>query len=93
VVVETICDSLDQIRPDSGGRPRRELIDFVKDRPGHDRRYAMDCTKIETELGWTPEETFKTGIDKTICWYLDNMEWVDRVKGGEYRQWIKQHYG
>jgi len=92
-VVETVCDRIDKIRPAATGRPRRELIDFVSDRPGHDRRYAIDCAKTETELGWAPEESFETGIDKTITWYLDHMTWVDRVRGGEYREWIRKHYG
>lgn len=91
-VVEAVCDRIDKIRPAATGRPRRELIEFVKDRPGHDRRYAIDCSKIEAELGWAPEESFETGIDKTIGWYLDNMEWVDRVRGGEYREWMRKHY-
>jgi dTDP-glucose 4,6-dehydratase len=77
------------------GRPRRrrELITYVKDRPGHDRRYAIDCTKIERELGWTPEESFETGIRKTIRWYLDHQEWVHHVRSGDYQKWIQQHYG
>jgi dTDP-glucose 4,6-dehydratase len=72
-VVQTLCDSLDRRRPN--GRPRRELITFVADRPGHDRRYAIDPTKIETELGWRAQETFATGIEKTVQWYLDNEAW------------------
>ncbi len=92
-VVETICHRIDGLRPGKTGRPRKELIAFVTDRPGHDRRYAIDCAKIERELGWTPTETFETGIDKTIRWYLDHMDWVDRVRGGEYREWIEKHYG
>jgi dTDP-glucose 4,6-dehydratase len=92
-VVETICDRIDKLRPAEGGKPRRELVTFVADRPGHDRRYAIDCARIEQELGWTPAETFETGIDKTIRWYLENMDWVDRVRGGEYREWIRKHYG
>jgi dTDP-glucose 4,6-dehydratase len=91
-VVEEICDHLDARLPPEGG-PRRELITFVTDRPGHDRRYAIDCSKIETELGWRPRESFASGIDKTIKWYLDNQEWVDRVRSGAYREWIKKHYG
>jgi dTDP-glucose 4,6-dehydratase len=92
-VVEAICDRIDRIRPSADGKPRKALITFVKDRPGHDRRYAIDCAKIETELGWAPTETFETGIDKTVRWYLDHMDWVDRVRGGEYREWIEKHYG
>ena len=91
-VVEAICDRLDALSPTGGGR-RRGLITYVKDRPGHDRRYAIDCTKIETELGWQPEESFASGVEKTIQWYLDHMEWVDRVRSGAYREWIAKHYG
>jgi dTDP-glucose 4,6-dehydratase len=78
--VGTICDVLDEIHPASNGRPHRDLITFVKDRPGHDFRYAIDCTKLENELDWTPQETFDSGIRKTIHWYLDNPGWVERVK-------------
>jgi dTDP-glucose 4,6-dehydratase len=91
-VVEEICDHLDARLPPEGG-PRRGLITFVTDRPGHDRRYAIDCSKIETQLGWRPRESFTSGIDKTIKWYLDNQKWVDRVRSGAYREWIKKHYG
>jgi dTDP-glucose 4,6-dehydratase len=75
------------------GRSYAEQIQFVKDRPGHDRRYAIDPTKIETELGWTPAETFETGFRKTVAWYLENPAWVERVRSGEYRKWIEQNYG
>jgi dTDP-glucose 4,6-dehydratase len=92
-VVERICDIMDQIVPLAGGKPRRDLITFVKDRPGHDLRYAIDCTKIEKELGWLPQESFETGIRKTIGWYLDHQEWVTRIKSGEYLKWIQTHYG
>jgi dTDP-glucose 4,6-dehydratase len=68
------------------------MIAFVKDRPGHDLRYAIDCSKLESELGWTPLETLETGLRKTIQWYLDNPKWVQRVKTGEYLQWIAAHY-
>jgi dTDP-glucose 4,6-dehydratase len=90
-IVHSICDLLDEM---AGGRgtPRRELITFVKDRPGHDRRYAMDANKIERELGWRPKETFETGIRKTVRWYLDNREWVREVTSGSYRQWIETQY-
>jgi dTDP-glucose 4,6-dehydratase len=91
--VRLICDMLDEMLPDEGLRPRRQLITFVKDRPGHDLRYAIDCRKIETELGWQPRETFETGLRKTIRWYLDHREWVARVRSGEYQRWVKQHYG
>jgi dTDP-glucose 4,6-dehydratase len=90
--VELICDQLDEMLPDDRGKTRRDLITFVKDRPGHDFRYAIDCSKLENELGWFPEETFESGLRKTIQWYLDNKNWVARVKSGEYLQWVKQHY-
>jgi dTDP-glucose 4,6-dehydratase len=90
-IVETVCDLVDEIAGPSGS-PRRGLITFVKDRPGHDRRYAMDATKIERELGWRPRETFESGIRKTVGWYLENEEWVRDVTSGGYRQWIETHY-
>jgi len=90
-IVETICDIVDEMAG-SRGEPRRSLITFVKDRPGHDRRYAMDATKIERELGWRPLETFESGIRKTVRWYLGNEEWVRDVTSGSYRQWIETHY-
>jgi dTDP-glucose 4,6-dehydratase len=92
-VVEMICDLLDEFCGLQGGRPRRALIGFVKDRPGHDRRYAIDGSKLMRELGWRPEESFESGIRKTVKWYLDNRKWVDRVRSGEYKAWIKEHYG
>jgi len=92
-VVEMVCDILDEIQDGEDNRSRRELITFVKDRPGHDRRYAIDFAKVKRELGWVPEESFETGIRITIQWYLDNREWVNRVKTGEYQSWIKEHYG
>ena len=92
-VVETICDILDETAADTDIGPRRGLITFVTDRPGHDRRYAIDATKLKQELGWVPAESFETGIRKTIAWYLDNLQWVQRVQSGEYQTWIKQHYG
>jgi dTDP-glucose 4,6-dehydratase len=90
-IVETICDIVDEMAG-SSGPARRTLITFVKDRPGHDRRYAMNANKIERELGWRPRETFETGIRKTVKWYLDNEEWVRDVTSGSYRQWIETHY-
>ena len=90
-VVETVCDIVDEIAG-SRGEPRRNLITFVKDRPGHDRRYAMDANRIEHELAWRPKETFESGIRKTVRWYLDNEEWVREVTSGSYRQWIETHY-
>jgi len=90
-IVETICDLVDETTPRATGS-RRDLITFVKDRPGHDRRYAMDARKIERELGWKPAETFATGIRKTVRWYLENENWVREVTSGSYRQWIEAHY-
>lgn len=90
-IVETICDLVDEMAPRLNG-PRRKLVTFVKDRPGHDRRYAMDARKMERELGWKPKETFKSGIRKTVAWYLANDEWVRDVTSGSYRQWIATHY-
>jgi dTDP-glucose 4,6-dehydratase len=90
-IVKTICDLVDEIAP-RAARSRHDLITFVKDRPGHDRRYAMDARKIERELGWTPKATFETGIRKTVRWYLENEEWVRNVTSGSYRQWVATHY-
>jgi dTDP-glucose 4,6-dehydratase len=90
-IVRTICDIVDEMAG-TRGPSRRELITFVKDRPGHDRRYAMDASKIERELGWRPVETFESGIRKTVRWYLENEEWVRGVTSGSYRQWIETHY-
>jgi len=83
-VVEAICDALDERRPLEGGKSRRELIAFVTDRPGHDRRYAIDASKIERELGWAPQETFESGLAKTIDWYLDNEWWWGPIRSGKY---------
>jgi dTDP-glucose 4,6-dehydratase len=91
-VVETICSILDEMCPDDPVVPHRQLIRYVTDRPGHDRRYAIDATKIERELGWKPKETFETGLRKTVAWYLNNEEWVRQVTSGAYRQWIATHY-
>ena len=92
-VVKTICSHLDVLRPRADGKPYVEQITYVKDRPGHDRRYAIDAHKIERELGWTPQETFETGIEKTVRWYLDNPGWVEGVTSGDYRKWIGKQYG
>ena len=93
-IVSMICDVLDKKLPPLKDRgSRSELISFVKDRPGHDRRYAIDCTKLKDEMGWHPEESLETGLYKTISWYLDHEEWVRRVRTGEYLSWIRQHYG
>jgi dTDP-glucose 4,6-dehydratase len=91
-IVKTICSLLDELRPDAAG-PYARLITFVKDRPGHDRRYAIDARKIESELGWRPAETFATGIRKTVAWYLDNQHWVANVQSGAYRDWVDKNYG
>ncbi len=91
-IVHTICALLDEARPRADGLSYREQITFVTDRPGHDRRYAIDASKIEQELGWKPEETFATGIRKTIQWYLDNAEWVGHVQSGCYRDWVEKNY-
>jgi dTDP-glucose 4,6-dehydratase len=90
-IVQTICDIVDELSPRRAGS-RRELITFVKDRPGHDRRYAMDARKIERELGWRPKQTFEAGIRMTVRWYLENDAWVRDVTSGVYRQWIATHY-
>jgi len=91
-IVGTICDLLDELRPDRLGSYRR-LLTYVKDRPGHDRRYAIDARKIEQELGWRPSESFETGIRKTVRWYLEHSTWVTNVQSGTYRQWIDTQYG
>lgn len=90
-VVHTLCDLLDALRPKSAGS-YRDQIEFVKDRPGHDRRYAIDARKLERELGWKPAETFETGMRKTVEWYLANEPWVQDVISGEYRNWIAKQY-
>jgi dTDP-glucose 4,6-dehydratase len=92
-VVHTICHRLDAVRPRADGQSYTSQITFVKDRPGHDRRYAIDARKIERELGWRPLETFESGITKTIDWYLANAQWVDDVTSGHYRQWVATQYG
>ena len=92
-VVKTLCAVLDELLPDSPHRPHSGLITFVKDRPGHDRRYAMDIGKISRELGWRPRESFESGLAKTVRWYLENQEWVRSVQSGAYREWLEFHYG
>ena len=92
-IVELICDYIDEVEKPKTHGSRRELIKFVKDRPGHDRRYAIDSTKIQKELGWSPYESFETGLEKTIKWYLENSKWIDHVRSGEYQSWIDKHYG
>ncbi|MCC2632857.1 MAG: rfbB [Ramlibacter sp.] len=91
-IVQTICALLDQLQPRADGASYREQITYVKDRPGHDRRYAIDARKIERELGWKPQETFETGIRKTVQWYLSHGDWVQRVQSGAYREWIATQY-
>jgi len=91
-IVHTVCALLDELRPRMDGKSYRERITFVTDRPGHDRRYAIDARKIERELGWKPVETFETGIRKTVQWYLDNQAWVSNVQSGSYRLWVEKNY-
>ena len=92
-IVHTVCTLLDELRPRADGKPYKEQITYVADRPGHDRRYAIDARKIERELGWKPAETFETGIRKTVQWYLSNPEWVAHVQNGSYRDWVSRQYG
>jgi dTDP-glucose 4,6-dehydratase len=91
-IVHTVCTLLDDMRPRADGQSYSTQITYVKDRPGHDRRYAIDASKIERELGWKPAETFETGIRKTIVWYLANPDWVAHVQSGAYRQWVQTQY-
>jgi dTDP-glucose 4,6-dehydratase len=91
-VVHALCSTLEDLSPRRGGA-YADLITFVKDRPGHDRRYAVDCSKVTRELGWQPRESFASGLRRTVQWYLDNEDWARRVRSGAYRQWIEQHYG
>jgi len=90
-VVNVLCTILDELHPE--GALHNRLITYVKDRPGHDKRYAIDCTKLQNELGWAPKESFETGIRKTVRWYLDNHNWVEKIVSGEYREWIAGNYG
>jgi len=91
--VQTLCTMLDALRPLPAGRSYWEQVTFVKDRPGHDRRYAIDASLIERELGWKPAETFESGIRKTVAWYLANPQWVEGVVSGNYREWVARQYG
>ncbi|OAK63159.1 dTDP-glucose 4,6-dehydratase [Variovorax paradoxus] len=91
-IVNTVCALLDELRPKADGKPYKEQITYVTDRPGHDRRYAIDARKLEAELGWKPAETFDTGIRKTVEWYLANSEWVRNVQSGAYREWVEKQY-
>jgi len=90
--VNMLCDLMDEILPRADQSSRRDLITFVKDRPGHDLRYAIDCSKLENELGWSPRETFESGLRKTIQWYLDRPQWIREVKSGEYLKWVEKQY-
>jgi hypothetical protein len=92
-VVGTLCALLDELVPDSPYKPHTQLMTTVKDRPGHDRRYAIDATKIEREIGWRPEESFESGLRKTVEWYLANKDWVEGVTSGSYQQWVAANYG
>ncbi|MDL2284110.1 dTDP-glucose 4,6-dehydratase [Oxalobacter sp. OttesenSCG-928-P03] len=91
-VVHILCDILDELRSRSDGLSYKEQVVFIEDRPGHDRRYAINAAKLQQELGWAPAETFETGIHKTVKWYLDNQEWMQNVTNGSYRNWMKEHY-
>ncbi|MEN9537879.1 MAG: hypothetical protein RLZZ126_114, partial [Pseudomonadota bacterium] len=91
-IVHAICRLLDELRPRSDGQSYTQQIAYVTDRPGHDRRYAIDARKIEQELGWKPAETFGSGIRKTVQWYLDHRHWVERVQSGSYREWVAKNY-
>lgn len=91
-VVHTLCEILDELKPRDDGQSYKNQITFVKDRPGHDRRYAIDATRLEKELGWKPAETFESGIRKTVMWYLEHQDWVEHVLSGEYQNWLEKHY-
>jgi len=91
-IVHAICDLLGELRPRADGKSHREQMTYVTDRPGHDRRYAIDATKIERDLGWKPAETFASGIRKTVQWYLDNPDWIGNVQSGAYREWLEKNY-
>ncbi len=92
-VVHTLCSLLDDLVPSSSYRPHEKLVTYVKDRPGHDRRYAIDANKIREELGWQPTETFASGLRKTVAWYLENRAWCDDIASGSYRHWMARNYG
>ena len=91
-IVETICDLIDDLPAMKGKPSRRTLISYVKDRPGHDRRYAIDSSKLQRGLEWTPQESFQSGIEKTLAWYLEHPSWIERVRSGAYQDWIREHY-
>ncbi|QHS52967.1 dTDP-glucose 4,6-dehydratase [Edaphobacter sp. 12200R-103] len=92
-VVTTLCTLLDELLPESEFRPHKQLLTYVADRPGHDRRYAINAEKLQRELDWSPQESFETGLRKTVEWYLANTEWVDRITSGAYQHWVEQNYG
>ena len=92
-VVQTLCSILDKLTPRSDGKSYSSQITYVTDRPGHDRRYAIDASKIERELGWRPAETFESGIRKTVEWYISNQDWVENVTSGVYKDWVNKQYG
>ncbi len=91
-VVETLCKILDELKPKANGKSYRDQITYVKDRPGHDRRYAIDSSKLKLELGWEPKETFESGLRKTIIWFLEHQNWVNNVVTGEYQYWVQKQY-
>ena len=92
-IIHTICSILDRKMPDSPFKPHENLITFIKDRPGHDRRYAMDIRKIHSELGWSPRESLQTGLEKTVDWYLTHKSWVDNISARpDFKSWIDGHY-
>jgi dTDP-glucose 4,6-dehydratase len=91
-VVTAICDLVDELRPDAALQPRRKLLTYVTDRPGHDRRYAINAEKIKSELGWQPDEKFEGGLRKTVAWYLDHADWIENVRTGAYLEWIEKNY-
>jgi len=91
-VVTAICDLVDELRPDAALQPRRKLLTYVTDRPGHDRRYAINAEKIKSELGWQPDEKFEGGLRKTVAWYLDHADWIENVRTGVYLEWIEKNY-
>jgi len=91
-VVETLCAILDELKPKSDAKSYTNQITFVKDRPGHDRRYAIDASKLERDLGWRPQETFETGLRKTVLWYLEHETWMNHVVSGEYQDWVQKQY-
>jgi len=92
-VVNIVCSILDDVQPRANGAKYSALLTYVKDRPGHDRRYAIDASKIGNELGWKPAETFDSGIEKTIKWYLQNPQWIAGIESGSYQQWVDKNYG